>query len=537
MSLADKRSLLTLEAGRRVADVRSDPHGRLALAEESYVSATNSRLERFSRAELAFIEWEIRRGVLEPIRPSGEGGSSWWRTINEMLLQDCAEASLLHREGFRNGGSTPAVGLWLKFFSSPSPDTWYRAHNASIVSGYLAASHLAGDESPGEQVLMNVILTRALYASLLASKQARLGPLARIGEWLANPAGGGIVAVIDLPDFYPATYPMDKEDTEQLLGVGFSPQSLLGRLANLLIFSDLERVFAWNAQKIGIPGLMALTADGEPCYPSGRPTALRLAASDAAVVRKLDDAFDDLAAAATPDNVMELLPWVAGVSLQDVCFLSWEVPDYAIAAILPDGLEADTYEGKCYISAVALRAEGMHFRGLPPLPGAGSYVELNLRTYVKHRGERGIWFISVDGTPGDMFEFLARHMFRIPYHESVMDLTPGTPMAFTSTRPDDDAKAAFDLRYTVDESSPAAEPAPGSFEEFICKRDLAFSTWLGLKLQLEVRHPQWTVQPVTGVQVDATALFEAAHLSAPAGAPTAFYSPRSDGVMLLPVPA
>ena len=49
MSSADKRALLALEAARRVADVRDDPHGRRALAEESYLSATNASLDDVCR--------------------------------------------------------------------------------------------------------------------------------------------------------------------------------------------------------------------------------------------------------------------------------------------------------------------------------------------------------------------------------------------------------------------------------------------------------------------------------------------------------
>jgi uncharacterized protein YqjF (DUF2071 family) len=537
MSSADKRALLALEAARRVADVRDDPHGRRALAEESYVSATNTSLERYSRAELAFIDWEIKRGVLHPVKSAGDGGSPWWRTINQTLLRDCAEGSLLHRDGFTTGGTNGAVDLWLRFFASPTPDNWYRAHNASIVSGYLTSSGLAAAETEAERLLMNLILTRALYAYLLAVGQARIGWLERIGRWLANPAGIGIVAVIDMPGFYPATYPMSDEDAAQLQGVGFEPDSLIGKLANLLIFSDIKRVFQWNAEKIGLPALCDLTTDSAPCYPLGEPVIAEKVAGGAKLLRQLDDTFDAIAATLTPDDMLERLPWVAGVSLQDVCFVSWEVPPNKIEPLLPRSLKLDTFEGKSYITAVALRAEQMHFRGLPPMHDAAVYYELNFRTYVQHHGERGIFFISVDGTPGGAFDYLARFMFRIPYYRSVMDMHDADPITFSSNRKDDDPSGTFELSYSIDPTEPAKPPEPGSLEEFICVRDLAFSRLLGVTMQLEVRHPLWTLQPVTSAKVDAAALFGSAGVSAPTGEPSVFYSPRSDGVMLLPVPA
>ena len=382
---------------------------------------------------------------------------------------------------------------------------------------------------------MNLILTRALYAYLLAAGKARIGWLERIGRWLANPAGAGIVAVIDMPGFYPSTYPIDEKDAAELQGVGFSADTLIGNLANLLIFSDLQRVYEWNADRIGVPALCALTADDVPCYPVGEDVIAERLAAPAKRLRDLDVAFNKLAMKLTPDDMLERLPWVAGVSLEDVCFVSWAMPPEVVRPHVPSSLELDTFDGKAYITAVALRAEQMHFRGLPPMNDAAIYYELNFRTYVKYGDERGIFFISVDATPGGAFDYLARFMFRIPYHRSVMTMD-GEPTAFTSRR-EQDGSGAFGVSYSVDTTVEPAPPTAGSFEEFICVRDLAFSRLLGITLQLEVRHPQWVLQPVVDASVDAAGLFDAAGISAPTGAPTVLYSPGSKGVMLLPVPA
>lgn len=274
-----------------MAEVRDDPYGRLALAEEAYLFGTGSAVEYFSRAELAFIRWEIRRGVLNSPDSSGgqRRGSRWWRTINEGLLRDCEEASLMHREGLASGGSSLAVNHWLAFFISPSPEAWYRAHNASVVCGYLDGSELAVHESRAEQILMSVILTRALYAYMLATRHARLGPLARIGQWLANPSGEGIVAVIDFPEFYPPTYPMSRDAARRLLGIGLSPQALAGRISNLVISWDIQRVFSWNAERLGIPDLMTLIRNGSPSYPPGR--SVSEVTGGFAVHRRLTNAY------------------------------------------------------------------------------------------------------------------------------------------------------------------------------------------------------------------------------------------------------
>ncbi|HYZ93911.1 MAG TPA: DUF2071 domain-containing protein [Actinomycetota bacterium] len=534
MGAPERRLALAQEAKRRVADVRDDPHGRLALAEDAYLCGSDTRLRHFSRAELAFIQWEIRRGVLAPVEPnSPHTGSPWWRTVNETLLRDCEEGSLLYRDGIRDGGSNHAVGLWLKFFDAPSPDAWYRAHNASIVSGYLAASSHAVVESEAEQILMNVILTRALYAYLLAARQARLGFLARVGQWLANPAGEGIVVVIDLPDFYPSHYPMSAEDERRLLGAGFEPESLLERIGNLVTFYDIERVFSWNSQRIGIPELMTLVSKGSPCYPAGSPVVTEAATREAARARELTERFD-LVAADAAGLVADRTPWIAAVSLQHVCFTTWEVDESDIVGVLPAGVEPDHYNGKCYITAVSMRSVNMHFRGLPPLPGGADYPELNFRTYVKCNGEPGVVFLSVDGTPGGSFAWLAKHMFRMPYHEADMDMNvTDAQTSFVSARRDATG-ARYEVTYQV--ANDTTKTDPGSFEEFISVRLVGFSSLLGRIWRYDIRHKQWPLQAATASHVEAGSLFTAAGLPPPTGSPLLMYSAGTDDVMWAPVP-
>jgi hypothetical protein len=72
-----------------------------------------------------------RRGPGAP-----QPGSRWWRAVNESLLRDTAEAGLLC-DGALGQPSRRGVGSWLEFLYHPTPVTWYRAHNVSIVDGYL----------------------------------------------------------------------------------------------------------------------------------------------------------------------------------------------------------------------------------------------------------------------------------------------------------------------------------------------------------------------------------------------------------------
>ena len=77
-------------------------------------------------------------------------------------------------------------------------------------------------------------------------------------------------------------------------------------------------------------------------------------------------------------------------------FLHWAVDRDAVAALLPGGLEVDTFGGVAYVGLVPFTAPLSRVAGIG-LPIAPPFHELNLRTYV-HRGGRdpGIWFFSLD---------------------------------------------------------------------------------------------------------------------------------------------
>ena len=141
------------EATAMVAAVRDDPVRRLELAARFYDRRTGrASIRAYRRAELAFMHWQISRGVLAA--PSADRpGSPWWRAVNEGLLRDAWQARLLV-SGQPGTVSRPSVECWVRFLHRPSAQAWYRAHNASIVARYLDHRDLAWrDPAPGARTL------------------------------------------------------------------------------------------------------------------------------------------------------------------------------------------------------------------------------------------------------------------------------------------------------------------------------------------------------------------------------------------------
>jgi hypothetical protein len=161
----------------QVAAVRDNPAARLALMARLFHGPTGRapRHLPFRRAALSFMRWQARRGLLNPLDASPPG-SVWWRAVNERLLRDgCETITLLG--GQAGEPSSHAVALWLEFGARPTGRNWYRAHNASIVAGYLEYRDLAGAESAPERFFMNVALARVLYAHALAAAPRHGSPI------------------------------------------------------------------------------------------------------------------------------------------------------------------------------------------------------------------------------------------------------------------------------------------------------------------------------------------------------------------------
>ena len=59
-----------------------------------------------------------------------------------------------------------------------------------------------------------------------------------------------------------------------------------------------------------------------------------------------------------------------------------------MAALLPDWLEVDTFQGSAWLGVVPFWLDRIKIRGVPPIPGARSFPDLNLRTYVRDQFTR-----------------------------------------------------------------------------------------------------------------------------------------------------
>jgi hypothetical protein len=250
-------------AEAQVAAVRDDPSARLVLMGRLFRGPTGRapRHLPFRRAALSFMRWQAKRGVLDaPDAPAP--GSPWWRAMNERLLLDGSEAVAL-LGGSAGEPSSHAVRLWLEFSDRPTGRNWYRAHNASIVNGYLEHRELAETENEPERFFMNVALARVLYAhALVGAPSLALGRLGPVGRVLGDPRVGMAGVFLSLRRVLPNVYPLDLDVDSYI-----ADEQRLGRIFDYaVVVPRLQLLYEWSAQDLDQPRLLELVREGNPVY-------------------------------------------------------------------------------------------------------------------------------------------------------------------------------------------------------------------------------------------------------------------------------
>jgi uncharacterized protein YqjF (DUF2071 family) len=217
-------------------------------------------------------------------------------------------------------------------------------------------------------------------------------------------------------------------------------------------------------------------------------------------------------------------------------FLHWPIDRAAVAALLPPGLEVDTWDGVAYVGLVPFTIPLSRTPRLG-LPMAPAFHEANLRTYVHRAGrDPGVWFFSLEAA-SRLAVAGARIGYHLPYFHARMSLeiseqghaTHGPSIACRSSRLGAGAPAELSLRYGP--VGPAAAVAAGSLEFFLVERYRLYA-WDGRALSsARVHHAPYRVQPAAAFEVRET-LTSAAGLPAPAGPPALVHYAREVDVQI-----
>jgi hypothetical protein len=151
----------------------------------------------------------------------------------------------------------------LDFIRRPTARNWYRAHNASIVEGYLANRELAADERRVERFFINVVLVRVLYAhALVAAPRLALGWLAPLARPAGDPRVGMTGIFLSLSRILPDRYPLgDDVETYVAAEHGFGHMLDVG-----VIQPRFGHLYSWSSEVLALPALRDLLDGDTPTY-------------------------------------------------------------------------------------------------------------------------------------------------------------------------------------------------------------------------------------------------------------------------------
>ncbi len=179
----------------------------------------------------------------------------------------------------------------------------------------------------------------------------------------------------------------------------------------------------------------------------------------------------------------------------DLLFAHWPMDPEEIRARLPAALELETFDGRAWLGVIPFRMSGVRLRWTPALPWVSAFPELNVRTYVQHGGQPGVWFFSLDAA-NPLMVVAARTWFHLPYFRARMSCArDGEDVVYSSTRAHAGAPEA-ELAGCYGPRGKVVSARPGTLEHWLTERYCLYAlSRRGDVLRANIHHAPWRLAP------------------------------------------
>lgn len=221
----------------------------------------------------------------------------------------------------------------------------------------------------------------------------------------------------------------------------------------------------------------------------------------------------------------------------ELAYFHWRYDPDAVQRLLPPGVTVDTFDGSAWVGLIPFTMRDVAIGPTPAVPWLGTFIEINVRTYVVDPlGRRAVWFFSLD-VPRLAIVGVARTAFALPYCWSAADHSvveprdadgpDGAQHRYTMRRRWPGARPgrrpSADIRFTVGGRIPEAEET--ELDHFLSARWALVTTRGEQPLYGRVHHERWPLHRIDGHDVRQDVV-EAAGLPSPEGPIHALYAPE-----------
>lgn len=220
---------------------------------------------------------------------------------------------------------------------------------------------------------------------------------------------------------------------------------------------------------------------------------------------------------------------VLGQRWTELAYFHWPYEPAVVQSLLPHGVRVDTFDGAAWVGLIPFVMRDVRIGPTPPVPHLGTFVEVNVRTYVVDpRGRRAVWFFTLD-VPRSVIVAVARSVFALPYcwahtrfvsdgaHRSYRVDRRWPRTARSAGRP------SAEIDFTIGE--PIADVS--DLDHFLTARWALLTNRRRRLLYGRVHHERWPLHHIDQWRLDGD-LVEAAGLPSPDGAPRTACSPGVD---------
>lgn len=217
-------------------------------------------------------------------------------------------------------------------------------------------------------------------------------------------------------------------------------------------------------------------------------------------------------------------PYVGAMTWRKGLFVHWPIDPEALRPHVPDQLTLETRDGRAWLSVLPFVLADAGLRGTPSLARI-SITELNVRTYVRHRGDPALYFFSVDVDNPAIGEAIGRAT-RLPVYTARMSLEDdGDRIEFSSERrrseTGDPARFVASYRPTGETFTPRT----GSLAYWLLERRRFYAPSERGVMAAEIAHGPWPLRPADATIRENT-MFAANGLPTPSDDPVVHYCGR-----------